>query len=174
MLFAAVSAAKIFRLFAQVLRNYLLSKNISVSKSIIWLSHQVPIHFQSLPFIHFFRHLLEGKTNFPISFLAIFCFWKDELMWNLFGLKEVLCEDFWNVTLCFLINFTFVRRRCILRNILWILKMHSCQRCDLWPTKVWCQHHQGQSGLSFIIQFPMLWRHFFNYIFHFQNGRFQK
>ena len=29
----------------QVLRNYLLSKNISVSKSIIWLSHQVPIHF---------------------------------------------------------------------------------------------------------------------------------
>ena len=34
----------------QVLRNYLLSKNISVSKSIIWLSHQVPIHFSRHPF----------------------------------------------------------------------------------------------------------------------------
>ena len=118
--------------------------------------------------------LTSGADTFSVlafySLLQTFA----ELMWNLFGLKEVLCEDFWNVTLCFLINFTFVRRRCILRNILWILKMHSCQRCDLWPTKVWCQHHQGQSGLSFIIQFPMLWRHFFNYIFHFQNGRFQK
>ena len=30
-------------------------------------------------------------------------------------------------------------------HVLWILKMHSCERCVLWPRKVWSQHHQGQS-----------------------------
>ena len=53
----------------QVLRNYLLSKNISVSKSIIWLSHQVPIHFSP------FSSLLGTfpmKASCFIILLAIF------------------------------------------------------------------------------------------------------
>ena len=66
-----VFAARVFKVFPsklfwylQVLRNYLLSKNISVSKSIIWLSHQVVIYFPDFTFFLNFLH----KSAFPFHF----------------------------------------------------------------------------------------------------------
>ena len=58
-----VFLSKLFR-YLQVLRNYLLSKNISVSKSIIWLSHQVVIYFPDFTFFLNFLH----KSAFPFHF----------------------------------------------------------------------------------------------------------
>ena len=70
-----VFAAKVFKVFPsklfwylQVLRNYLLSKNISVSKSIIWLSHQVVIYFPDYSFFLNFLH----KSAFPFHFTLSF------------------------------------------------------------------------------------------------------
>ena len=67
--------AKVFKVFPsklfwylQVLRNYLLSKNISVSKSIIWLSHQVVIYFPDFTFFLNFLH----KSAFPFHFILSF------------------------------------------------------------------------------------------------------
>ena len=70
-----VFAAKVFKVFPsklfwylQVLRNYLLSKNISVSKSIIWLSHQVVIYFPDFAFFLNFLHKSAFTFHFTLSF----------------------------------------------------------------------------------------------------------
>ena len=54
--------------YLQVLRNYLLSKNISVSKSIIWLSHQVVIYFPDFAFFLNFLHKSAFTFHFTLSF----------------------------------------------------------------------------------------------------------
>ena len=71
----SVFAAKVFKVFPsklfwylQVLRNYLLSKNISVSKSIIWLSHQVVIYFPDFTFFLNFLHKSAFTFHFTLSF----------------------------------------------------------------------------------------------------------
>ena len=65
---------------SQVLRNYLLSKNISVNKSIIWLSHQVSDTFYH--FIHTFSPLEARLSVFLSFYVTKFCFWNGELRGN--------------------------------------------------------------------------------------------
>ena len=105
---ACFSPGKVFRIFlaSQVLRNYLLSKNISVNKSIIWLSHQVSDTFYH--FIHTFSPLEARSSVFLSFYVTKFCFWNGELKKHYIYVRKMRLECHWML----LIHFAFDKRRC--------------------------------------------------------------